>query len=167
MDASVEYDETEKGQKLVEEANRRMLSISRDRAYKIPIEERKTVFYAMIAGNEIKDLWTCGQGSFLNEVISLAGGVNITGNYSGANGWLPISVEFVAGKNPDAILVPYYYEGNEKASEKVIRGFSPWNNLNAVKNSEIYGINGDKSNHANFNLIDLMEEIYNKLYGDN
>jgi len=161
------FGENERGQQLVAEATQRMLSVSRDQAYKIPIEERKTVFYAMIAGNEIKDLWTCGQGSFLNEVISLAGGVNITGNYSGANGWLPISVEFVAGKNPDAILVPYYYEGNEKQSEKVIRAFSPWNQINAVKNSEIYGINGDKSNHANFNLIDLMEEIYNKLYGDN
>lgn len=160
------FNQSEKGQQLVEAAQEKMLNISRDKAYKIPIEERKTVFYAMISGNEVKDLWTCGQGSFLNEVISMAGGVNIAGNYSGANGWLPISVEFVAAKNPDAILVPYYYEGNAEVSEKVIMGFSPWSQINAVKNQEIYGINGDKSNHANFNLIDLMEEIYIKLYGD-
>ena len=161
------FNESEKGQQLVDEANQRMLNVSREKAYKIPLEERKTVFYAMIGGNEVKDLWTCGQGSFLNEVISMAGGVNITGNYSGANGWLPISVEFVAAKNPDAILVPYYYEGNAEVSEKVIVNFSPWNQVHAVQNREIYGINGDKSNHANFNLIDLMEEIYTKLYGDN
>ncbi|GEM_PF-152836 len=160
------FDLTEKGNKLVEEANQRMLNISRDQAYLIPLEDRKTVFYAMIAGNEVKDLWTCGQGSFLNEVISMAGGVNITGNYSGANGWLPISVEFVAAKNPDAMIVPYYYEGNEEQSKTVIMNFSPWSGIEAVRNGEIYGINGDKSNHANFNLIELMEEIYNKLYGE-
>ncbi len=156
----------ETGYQIVQEANDRMLAISRDKAYKIPIENRKSVFYSMISGNEIKDLWTCGQGSFLNEIISLGGGVNITGNYSGANGWLPISVEFVASKNPDVILVPYYYEGGEKPSEAVILGFSPWKEINAVKNQEIYGIDGNKASYANFELLDLLEEIYIKLYGD-
>jgi len=157
----------ETGQRLSAEANEKMLSISRDKAYKIPLENRKTVFYSMISGSEVKDLWTCGQGSFLNEVISLAGGVNITGNYSGANGWLPISVEFVASKNPDVILVPYYYEGGEKSTEQVIKSFSPWKQITAVKEGNIYGIDGNKAAYANFDLIELMEEIYEKLYGDN
>ncbi|MFP4461929.1 MAG: ABC transporter substrate-binding protein [Thermotogota bacterium] len=160
------FDVEEKGKQLVNEANERLLSISRDKSYKIPVDERKSIFYAMISGNEIKDLWTCGQGSFLNEMISLAGGVNITGNYSGANGWLPISVEFVASKNPDVILVPYYYEGGEEASKEVIQDFSPWKDINAVKDQTIYGIDGNKASYANFDLLDLLEEIYSHLYGE-
>lgn len=160
------FDVTDKGEEVVADAQNRMLSVSRDKAYKIPLDERKEVFYAMISGNEVKDLWTCGQGSFLNEVISLAGGVNITGNYSGSNGWLPLSVEFVASKNPDTILVPAYYEGGEAAAETTIKAFSPWKDINAVKNGEIYGIDGNKASYANLQLIDLIEQIYEVLYGE-
>lgn len=159
-------DVKEKGQEVVTVMQNRMLAISRDKAYKIPLDERKSVFYAMISGSEVKDLWTCGQGSFLNEVISLAGGVNITGNYSGSNGWLPLSVEFVASKNPDAMLVPAYYAGGEAAAEATIKGFSPWNEVSAVKNKAIYGIDGNKASYANLQLVDLIEEIYEVLYGE-
>jgi iron complex transport system substrate-binding protein len=154
----------EKGQEVVTEAQNRMLAISRDKAYKIPLDERKSIFYCMISGNAVKDLWTCGQGSYLNEVISLAGGVNITGNYSGANGWLPLSVEFVASKNPDVILVPSYYAGGEATAEAVINGFSPWKDIKAVKNAAMYGIDGNKAAYANLQLIDLIEDIYEILY---
>src|SRR6056297_2171417 len=154
----------EKGNEIVETYRDKMMAIAEGKSYKIPIEERKKVFYAMIAGTEIKDLWTCGQGSFLNEAISLAGGVNIAGNCSGPSGWLPISVEFVASQNPDAIIVPYYYQGGEQQAREAILNFSPWKNVTAVKNEDIIGIDGEKASHANLKLVDLIADIYSGLY---
>jgi len=137
---------------------------AKQKAYTISLDERKTIFYAMIIGNEVKDLWTCGQGSFLNEVFSYAGGTNITGSYAGPNGWLPVSVEFIARQNPDVILVPYYYEGGEQAARETILSFEPWKDVQAVKDKAIFGIDGNKADLPSISLLDLIPDIFQLLY---
>ncbi|MGC8544559.1 ABC transporter substrate-binding protein [Athalassotoga sp.] len=125
-------------------------------AYTIPLDKRPTVFY----GTPGKEIWTAGMGSFLNEIISLAGGVNITGNYAGPNGWLPVSPEFVVAQNPDIILVPYYVSGGEKAAIEQFDTYPPFADLKAVKMGHVYAINGNIASQPNTQLIDLLQEIY-------
>ncbi len=156
----------ETGKALVADMQKRVDAIAKEKAYKIPLGERKKIFYAMISGAEIKDLYTCVQESFLSEVISLAGGINITGSYSGPNGWLPVSVEFVAAENPDAMLVPYYFEGGQQPMLDAINSFSPWRNVNAVLNQELYPIDGNAASYANLGLVALLEQVYESLYGE-
>jgi len=158
------FDIPEKGLALAEKVEKTVNAIAVEKAYKIPLDERKKVFYAMVQSAEIKDLWTCVQGSFLNEVIALAGGVNITGSYTGPNGWLPVGVEFVALQNPDVILVPYYYEGGADEAIKAVLNFAPWKSMTAVKNKAVYGIDGNKASYPNPALVNLLEEIYLALY---
>jgi len=160
------FNVSEKGNEIVNEYQKRVDTISKEKSYKIPLSERKSVFYAMISGSEVKDLYTCVQGSFLNEVISLAGGVNITGNFSGPNGWLPIGVEFIAAENPEAILIPYYYAGGEQPAIDAINNFSPWANIAAVENQALYPIDGNAASYANLELVGLLEQIYEALYGE-
>jgi len=125
-------------------------------AYKIPLDQRPTVFY----GSPSKEIWTAGMGSYLNELISLAGGVNITGNYAGPNGWLPVSPEFVVSKNPDIILVPYFAPGGEEAAIKQFETYPPFANLKAVKEGHVYAINGNIASQPNTQLINLLQQLY-------
>lgn len=125
-------------------------------AYSIPLDQRPTVFY----GTPGKEIWTAGMGSYFNELISLAGGVNITGNYAGPNGWLPVSPEFVVSKNPDIILVPYYTPGGEETAIKQFETYPPFANLKAVKEGHIYAIDGNIASQPNTQLINLLEQLY-------
>jgi iron complex transport system substrate-binding protein len=154
----------EKGNKLALWVEDNINKIAIDKVYKIPLDKRKKVFYAMVQSSEIKDLWTCVQGSFLNEVLALAGGINITGSFAGPNGWLPISIEYVALQNPDVILVPYYYEGGAKEAIEAVLDFNPWQSITAVKKKAVVGIDGNKASYANPELVELLVEIYQRLY---
>ena len=145
-----------KGQKLVKTLKSEVMKIS-EAAYKIPISKRPTVFY----GTPSRQIWTAGEGSFLNELISLAGGVNITGNYAGPNGWLPVSPEFVVSKNPDIILVPYYVPNGQKAAIKAFEDFPAFKNLKAVKEGHVYAINGNIASQPNTKLVNLLKQLYN------
>ncbi len=145
-----------KGQKLVKALSSKVMKIA-EAAYKIPISKRPKVFY----GSPYKQIWTAGMGSFLNEIISLAGGVNITGNYAGPNGWLPVSPEFVVSQDPDIILVPYYAPHGQKAAIKAFRDYPAFKDLRAVKEGHVYAINGNIASQPNTKLVDLLEQLYN------
>lgn len=130
-------------------------------AYTVPMDQRPTVFY----GTPGKEVWTAGMGSYLNEIISLAGGINITGNYAGPNGWLPVSPEFIVSKDPDIILVPYYPTGGmgldqEKAAIKQFESYPSFKDLKAVKDGHVYAINGDIASQPNPQIIDLLQQLY-------
>jgi len=153
-----------KGEALVSEYRKRVDKVAIEKVYPIPLAERKKIFFAMISESEIKDLWTCAAGSFLNEIFTLAGGINITGAFSGPNGWIPVGIEFVALENPDVIFVPYYYEGGETPAVEAIKNFRPWSGVKAVENGFIIGIEGNAASQPNLMLVDLLEDIYSKLY---
>jgi len=60
------------------------------KAYNIPYGERvRVAFISDVPGSDVKEIWTGGQGSFINELITLAGGVNIASGLTGPNGYLP------------------------------------------------------------------------------
>jgi len=156
MDIATIMGDPQKGVTLVDKL-KAIESKIENAAYTIPIDNRPTVFY----GEPGKEIWTAGMGSFLNELISLAGGVNITGNYAGPNGWLPVSPEFVVAQNPDIILVPYYTSGGESAAIKQFDTYPPFANLKAVKEGHVYAINGNIASQPNTQLLDLLQQIYN------
>lgn len=155
MDVATIMGDPQKGEKLVNKLQSVESKIENS-AYTIPLDKRPTVFY----GTPGKEIWTAGMGSFLNEIISLAGGVNITGNYAGPNGWLPVSPEFVVAQNPDIVLVPYYAPGGEKAAIEQFDTYPPFANLKAVKEGHVYAINGNIASQPNTQLIDLLQQIY-------
>ncbi|WP_051962666.1 ABC transporter substrate-binding protein [Mesoaciditoga lauensis] len=156
MDVATIMGDPQKGQKLVSSLEEKVLKISKA-AYNIPIDKRPKVFY----GTPGKQIWTAGMGSFLNEVISLAGGVNVTGNYAGPNGWLPVSPEFVVAQNPDVILVPYFAPNGQKAAVKAFESYPAFKNLKAVKEGHVYAIDGNVASQPNTKLVGLLEELYN------
>ncbi len=77
-------------------------------------------------------LWTGGKGTYVNNLINMAGGVNVAG---GLDGWKIIQKEVLISKNPDIIVC----SGGMGATVcSNIRNDSVLSNLKAVKDNKMY-----------------------------
>ena len=105
-------------QKRIKEVRTRSSSLSRPRVY---VE----VGY--------NPLFTCGKGSFIDELIEIAGGENIAHEIN--KPYPRVSAEFIISKNPEVIILPYMGRGYGKESVKRRNG---WQGISAVLNGRIY-----------------------------
>lgn len=78
-------------------------------------------------------LFTCGRGSFINDMVEIAGGKNIAGEINQA--FPRISSEFVLSKNPEVIILPYMGRNFGKEALKQRKG---WENISAVRTGRVY-----------------------------
>jgi len=92
-------------------------------------------------------LITSGQGTFINEIIELAGGINIAAtpgrgvNQSGSDqGYFRINREKIIQEDPEVIFI--FSMG--KICEKELKTWLKFKNLKAVKNKRIYILDADK-----------------------
>lgn len=88
------------------------------------------------------DYWTVGRTSFINDIITLAGGVNIFENET--TPYFVASPEAVITANPDVILMNYNYGyfGSVDDLIKRITSREGWANITAVKDGRIYVFSG-------------------------
>jgi iron complex transport system substrate-binding protein len=111
---------------------------------------KPTVYYAVSYG-EYGD-YTAGGDTFVNKMISLAGGVNIAEDVSG---W-SYSLEKLVEQDPDIILVNQYMLEDFLATP-------PYNELSAVLNGRVYGINSDLIEHQGYRNAEgvaVLAEIF-------
>lgn len=78
-------------------------------------------------------LFTCGKGSFIDELIEIAGGENIGHEIN--KPYPRVSAEFIISRNPEVIILPYMGRGYGKESVKRRNG---WQGISAVLNGRIY-----------------------------
>ena len=99
-----------------------------------------------------QDLWTVGPGSFMDDVLSHAGGVNVVQDVDMQ--YLQISMEDVLDKDPDVILVTI--------PEEFIAGLKSrpgWSDLRAVKEGKVYFVDGDLTSRQGPSIVDGVKEI--------
>ncbi|BCJ85238.1 ABC transporter substrate-binding protein [Effusibacillus dendaii] len=81
------------------------------------------------------DLYTAGKNTFLDELVTLAGGRNAFGEQSG---WLKTDGETVAAKKPDVILTTTM--GNPQEIVQDILQRPGWQTIPAVKNKRVIAL---------------------------
>jgi iron complex transport system substrate-binding protein len=122
----------------------------------IPQEKRPKVYVEIW----YDPLVTAGRGSFIDELITLAGGTNIT--YDTKRAYSYFSPEQVIKRNPDCIILAYM--SNEKPL-KIIGERLGWKDISAVKHNRIYNdINPDLILRPGPRLIEGLKELHKKLY---
>jgi len=122
----------------------------------IPEKDRPRVFIEFWNN----PLMTAGRDSFIDELIRLAGGINIAHDTRRAYSYF--SPEQVVRRDPDCIILAYMV--NEDAA-KVIRQRLGWREISAVKNNRIYNdINPDILLRPGPRLVQGLKELYNRLY---
>ncbi|WP_448375478.1 ABC transporter substrate-binding protein [Fervidobacterium sp.] len=153
----------QKSDKLVDELRTKMTEVGQ-KTSKIPLENRPTVFFTItIPDEKAKELWTAGTGSYMNELIVIAGGRNIASPYSGNNGWLSVSWEWLVKEDPDVIIIGGY--GDAKEIEKSVKNHSIMKNLKAVKNGKVFVVDGSEVSQAAPHIFKYLDIFYNFFYG--
>jgi len=127
-----------------------------DKVKLIPQEKRLSVFIEI----GIDPLMSAGKGSFIDELITLAGGINIASDLSRSYSYF--SSEQVLRRNPDCIILGYMDKEWDKAEVKDRLG---WENISAVKNNRIYSdIDPNLFFRPGPRLVEGLEVIYERLY---
>ncbi|MCM8784002.1 MAG: cobalamin-binding protein [Candidatus Omnitrophica bacterium] len=107
-------------------------------------------------------LITCGNSSYLDEMISLAGGINIARNIK--RKFSRISEEFVIKNSPDVIIRAYMYNGVKNENNLSYR--YGWNVIRAVKNNRIYAdIDPDILLRPGPRIIEGIKQLFVRFYG--
>jgi len=78
-------------------------------------------------------LFTCGKGSFIHDLIEIAGGKNIAEEIN--QPFPRISSEFVLSKDPEVIILPYM---GRNFGKEALRQRKGWENISAVKTGRVY-----------------------------
>ncbi len=105
-------------------------------------------------------LYTCGNGTFLDEIITVCGGKNI---YSAEAGWISNTEETVIAANPDVIITNVMYDGYDYNE---ILSRPGWEVIGAVKNSKVYSVDANATSRGSQNIIKGIEEISKAIVPD-
>lgn len=106
------------------------------------------------------DLWTAGKGTFMDELITKAGGINIVDQ----DGWIQYNEEKILDANPQVILTTYsYYVPNP--SETILNR-EGWQDVEAVQTKHIVDLDSDLVTRTGPRIVDGFEEIAKALYPD-
>lgn len=93
-------------------------------------------------------------------MIELIGATNVLGN---EQSWISVSEEAVIAANPDVIITNVNYIENPIDEIKSRAG---WENINAIKNNEVYYVDNMASSLPNHNIIKALEEMAKAIYPD-
>ncbi|MDF2661225.1 MAG: yvrC [Paenibacillus sp.] len=116
-------------------------------------DQKKKVYIEFSPG------WTVGKGEFMDDLITLAGGVNVA---SDLQGWKQISEEKIIQSNPDVIL----FAKGVPDLEKTIRSRGGWDKINAIKNSKVIGLDDSLLARPGPRITKALADVAKAIYPD-
>ncbi|MCM3625854.1 ABC transporter substrate-binding protein [Paenibacillus glycanilyticus] len=106
--------------------------------------------------------WTVGSGTFLDELLTIAGGTNVGAAQAG---WYEVSAEEVVKQNPAIILYPDLGED----PNPIVTGITSrpgWEAIDAVKNKQMFEVGNDETARVGPRLADALLQVAKALHPD-
>lgn len=119
--------------------------------------EPKTVYFEI---SPAPYMYTFGTDTFLQEALTLVGGVNIFGEESG---WFSPNEEAILLANPQVILTNVAYM-EDSVGEILSR--ENWAEVDAIANQQVYLIDGNASARNSQHVVIAIEEMAKALHPD-
>jgi len=116
---------------------------------------RVRVFY-VIDATDPNNPWTAGPGSFIDSLITMAGGENMAAEAMSA--YVQFSIEGVVSSDPEIIILPAKH-GTAFTSPEVLKEHPTWREVTAVKQDRICIIDGDLVDRAGPRIVQGLEEM--------
>ncbi len=111
------------------------------------------VFYEL-DGSDPSKPWTPGKGTYMDLLLTMAGGENIGSN--AGEGWLQISQEAILSADPQVILLGDAAYG---ITPEMVAERSGWSGISAVTDSRVYPFDDNLVSRPGPRLIDGLELI--------
>ncbi len=121
-------------------------------------EDQPTVFYELDATDPSAP-WTAGSGTFIDTLITMAGGENIASDMEGQ--YLQISIEALLIRDPQVILLGDAAYGITPES---LLDRTGWSNISAVVNDRIYTFDDNLVSRPGPRLVDGLEQLASLLH---
>jgi iron complex transport system substrate-binding protein len=135
---------TAKGEKMITEMQEQITALQK----KVQALPRVKVFYLV----DTNGTWTAGRNTFIDKLISLAGGENIAG---AIDGWAQFSLENLPEKNP-AVIITAPHAG----SIEELRRLPGYVETDAVKQNRLYVLSDDNIiSRPSYRIVQGLEEV--------
>ena len=138
---------SEKARQSVDKLNKRLETVQNAVAAR-----KKPLVFLQI---NISPVMTVNKNTFHNDLIKLAGGINMTADEPIT--YPRISIEEVIRKKPDIIIISSMERGGE--FEKARQDWMKWTSIPAVKNNRVYLIDSDLIDRPSQRIIDGLEAM--------
>lgn len=115
---------------------------------KVKNADKPSVYYVVGFG-EYGD-FTAGKGTFISQLIAMAGGNNVADD---VEGW-KYSLEKIVEHNPDIMICPVYFD-----SKKGIEAANGYKDLDSVKNGKLFEIDNNMLDRQGPRLADGLEAL--------
>ncbi len=122
-------------------------------------EEKIKVYYEVYSD----PLMSAGSEALINEIIALAGGINIFGDVE--EKYPTISAEVVAERQPQIIIFPDYHGSADIVFDEMASR-PGWENIPAVLDNRIYAITDDSFVRPGPRVVEAVEEAARLFYPD-
>lgn len=119
---------------------------------------RPRVFYELDGSDPAKP-WTAGSGTFIDQLIEMAGGENVAASMEGA--WGQFSLEALLMADPEIILLGDAAYGTTPEQVAARPG---WESITAVKDGNVLPFNDDTVSRPGPRLVDALEELARVLH---
>ena len=99
---------------------------------------------------------TYGAKSAINELIELAGGINLAGEFD--TQYMELSPEYVIASDPDVIVISYWREEQRDERMAALKKRPGFSGVKAVKNNRVYTIEGH-SFHTTVRFAEVIRTL--------
>lgn len=125
----------------------------RQRVAETAVGERPSVFWVLDSM-----LWTVGPGSFVHDLITVAGGENVAA--SSGQAYCQFSMESLLAADPDVIIMPII----DPAAADALAANEGWESLTAVKEGRVHMIDPDIVSRPGPRIAEAIERVAAILY---
>ena len=143
----------ERAEELVEDMQDRIFQISA-KVKDVPVVK---VLFILDAVTDPALPWTAGAGSFIDALITMAGGENIAGGTSG--GWVQFSLEQIVSSDPEVIIIVDMKGTVPPVSKEELEEHPVWREMSAVRQDKVFTIDGDLVSRPEPRIVQGLEEI--------
>jgi iron complex transport system substrate-binding protein len=122
------------------------------------VETKPTVFYEMDA-TDPNAPYTSGPGTFVDTLLTMAGGVNVAGKMDSP--WVALSAEKLVEMNPAIILLG---DSNYGTTAEMVKARAGWEAIAAVQNDQIFPYDDNLISRPGPRLVDGLELLAKLLH---
>lgn len=146
----------EEAQKLISELKQRVQQVEE----KVMLSSYLPLVFYELDASDPNAPWTAGPGTFIDTLITKAGGFNLGASLEGA--WVQISLEVLIQKNPDIIILGDYTWGG--VTPEAVAARAGWEALKAVKENKVFTFDDNLVSRPGPRLVDGLEAMARLLH---